>query len=196
MADTYDWTASGQIPSVADIFSHNNAMYLGRGGRKSTDVYRDIGKSGGDATGTFGIPAQKVGLSSLLKMLLQEGRVDPRLLAQAQVQNARSTQQQKQNAVASSSRSGFSGGGLNQALLAAIGSAGANRAANLNYQDIADSYKRQQENFGLLTSMVIQPELGYASLGLQDTLSRRDAKQKQIASGVSLMGAGLGALSK
>jgi hypothetical protein len=129
-------------------------------------------------------------------MLMQQGRVDPRLLASAQAQNARSTQQQQDAARAGAARSGLGGGGLNQALQAAIGAAGSNRSANLNYQDISDSYRRNQENLGLLDQLVIQPQLGYANLGFQDTASQRDAKQKQIASGVSLIGGGLGALGK
>lgn len=200
MADPYDpTTANGGNPSLQDLFAHYNGVYMGRipptGGRAG-GTYRALGTSGATAQGTFGLGAEKVGLAQLLKMLLGEGRVDPRLLASAQAQNARSTQMQQDAARAGSSRSGFGGGGLNQALQAAIGSSGANRSANLNYQDIADSYRRQQENLGLLDQLVIQPQLGYANLGQQDKNSERDAKQKQIATGVSLMGAGIGALSK
>lgn len=185
MADTYNPTLGN--PTLQDLFAHNNAMYLSRGG-KSVENYKALGNTGALVTGTFGTPAQKVGLASLLQMLLTQGRVDPRLLASAQAQNARSTQMQQDAARAQAARSGLGGGGLNQALQAAIGSAGANRAANLNYQDIADSYARNQQNLGLLDQLVTQPQLGYANLGLQDTLSRRDAKQKQLATGASLIG--------
>ena len=106
------------------------------------------------------------GYKNLLDMLMSQGRVDPRLLARAQALNARSTQQQQDAARAGASRSGLGGGGLNQALQAAIAAAGSNRSANLNYQDIADSYARNQENLGLMNQLVVQPGLANRQMGL------------------------------
>jgi hypothetical protein len=198
MADTYN-PYNATNPSVASIFGNNNAQYLGRANQNPSDeLYRGLGGSGALVQGTFGIGAQKVGLANLYDMLLKQGRVDPRLLAQAQALNSRSTQQQQDAARAAAARNGLGGGGLNQALQAAIGSAGANRAANLNYQDIADSYQRNQENLGLLNQLVTQPTLGYASLGVQDAAARReqDAKIKAAKIGFfsSLVGGIGGAL--
>jgi hypothetical protein len=141
----------------------------------------------------FGNPAQKEGLQNLLKLLQGEGRVDPRLLAQAQAQNSRSTQQQMDAARADAARSGLGGGGLNQALQAALGAAGANRSAGLNYQDIADSYGRNQQNLGLLGSLVTQPQLGYASVSADLYKSKMDADAKLKAARVSALGAGIAA---
>ena len=134
----------------------------------------------------YGNPAEKQGLQNLLQMLQQQGRVDPRLLARAQALNARSTQQQQDAARGDAASRGFGGGGLNQALQASIGSAGSTRAANLNYQDIADSYGRNQENLGLLKSLVTDPQLGYASLSadLYKTKSEVDAQTKAARLGV------------
>lgn len=196
MADPYNPTTATD-PTLQSLFGQYNQTYLNRvpaTGKALGATSRALGTSGATVQGVFGLPAEKVGLTSLLKMLMQEGRVDPRLLAMAQAQNSRSTQQQQDAARADASRRGLGGGGLNQALQAALGSAGANRSANLNYQDISDSYRRNQENLGLLDQLVIQPQLGYANLGQQDTQSQREAKQKQIASGASLIGGGLGAL--
>ncbi len=198
MADTFDpTTAYGGSPTLAQLFANNNYQYLGRAaqGGKAADTYRALGHSGANVAGTFGIPAEKVGLANLLQMLVAQGRVDPRLLAMAQAQNAKATQQQQAAAQAAAARGGGSGG-LNSAIQAAVGSAGANRSAQLNYQDIADSYGHNQQNLGLLNDLVIQPQLGYANLGQQDLQSQRDAKQKQIATGASLIGGGLGAISK
>ncbi len=196
MGTTYTpYTSTGQNRSFQDLFNEQNRQYLSRGG-KSYENYRAVGNTGALVTGTFGTPAQKVGLTNLLQMLMTQGRVDPRLLAQAQAQNSRSTQMQQDAARGGAARGGFGNSGLAAALQAAIGSSGANRSANLNYQDIADSYARNQQNLGLLDQLVIQPQLGYASLGQQDLASSRDAKQKQLAAGVSLIGGGLGALGR
>jgi hypothetical protein len=134
----------------------------------------------------FGKPATEQGFQNLYKMLQLEGRVDPRLLAVAQSQNAISTQQQQDAARGASSRSGFGNSGLAAALQAAIGSAGASRSANLNYQDIADSYQRNQENLGLMNQLITQPQLGYASLSadLYKTKSDADAATKAARLGV------------
>ena len=140
---------------------------------------------------TYGNPAQQQGLQNLLEMLLGKGRVDPRLLASAQVQNSRSTQQQQDAARADAARRGLGGGGLNQAIQAALGSAGASRSANLNYQDIADSYGRNQQNIGLLSSLVTQPQLGYASLSADIYKAWLDAEQRGKAARVSALGAGI-----
>ena len=198
MADSYNPTTNPNA-SLQDIFGQYNQTYLNRvpaTGKSMGATSRALGTSGATVQGVFGLPAEKVGLSQLLRMLMQNGRVDPRLLALAQAHNARSTQQQQDAARGGAARSGLGDSGLSRALQAAIGAAGANRASNLEYQDIADSYKRNQENLGLLDQLVIQPQLGYANLGQQDTQSARDAKQKQIATGVSLISGGLGALAR
>ena len=134
----------------------------------------------------YGNPAEKTGLQNLNQMLLSNGRVDPRLLASLQAQNARSTQQQQDAARAGAARNGLGGGRLNQALQAAIGAAGSNRSSNLAYQDISDSYKRNQENLGLLNQLVTQPQLGYASLSadLYKTKSEADTQTKAARLGV------------
>jgi len=142
----------------------------------------------------FGTPAQQAGLKNLLELLMGQGRVDPRLLASAQLQNARSTQQQQNAAMGSSARSGFSGGGLSQALMAAIGSAGANRASNLNYQDIADSYGRNQQNIGLMGQLVTQPQLGYASLSADLYKAQSDAAARQRAAEMAAIGSSMEAV--
>jgi len=198
MADTYVPVAGANGPTFADIFAHFNQQYLNRAnsGTPSYENYRALGNSGALVQGTFGVAAQKAGLTNLYQMLLQQGRVDPRLLASAQAANSRSTQAQMDASRGSQSRSGMSGSGLSAALQAAIGAAGSSRAANLNYQDIADSYKRNQENLGLLDQLVIQPQLGYANLGQQDLANARDAKEKRIAAGLSLIGSSIGALGK
>ena len=199
MADTWNpTTANGGNPTLQQIFANNNQQYLGRAasGAKSAADYRAVGNTGALVTGTFGTAAQKVGLSNLLQMLLQQGRVDPRLLATAQAQNSRSTQQQQDAARAGAARRGLGGGGMSDALQAAIGSAGANRSANLNYQDIADSYQRNQENLGLVNQLVTQPQLGYASLGVQDTISNRDAFEKKRAAALGFLGSLGGSLGK
>ena len=136
----------------------------------------------------YGNPAQQQALQNLLQMLQSQGRVDPRLLASAQTQNARSTQQQQDAARAGAARNGLGGGGLNQAILAALGSAGATRSANLNYQDIADSYGRNQQNIGLLSSLVTQPQLGYASLSADLYKSKAEADAKQKAAQLAMIG--------
>ena len=141
----------------------------------------------------YGNPAEMQGLQNLLQMLQSQGRVDPRLLASAQVQNARSTQQQQDAARADAARRGLGGGGLSQAIMAALGSAGATRSANLNYQDIADSYGRNQQNIGLLSSLVTQPQLGYASLSADLYKNWLDAEQRGKAARVSALGAGIAA---
>jgi hypothetical protein len=197
MADPYNPYTQPTTPTAASIFANNNAQYMGRANQnKSYENYRGLGNSGALVQGTFGIGTEKVGLANLYQMLMQQGRVDPRLLAQAQVQNSRSTQQQQDLFRGQAAARGVGGGGFNQALLAAMGAAGTNRAANLNYQDIADSYRRNQENLGLLNQLVIQPQLGYANLGQQDLQSQRDAKEKRIATGASLIGAGLGTIAR
>jgi hypothetical protein len=114
-------------------------------------------------------------------MLQTQGRMDPRLLARQQALNARSTQQQQDAARADAARRGLGGGGLNQAIQAAIGSAGANRAADFNYKDIADSYARNQQNLGLLQQLVTQPSIDFAALGSNQYSSDRNRQTQQNA---------------
>lgn len=121
------------------------------------------------------------GYSNLYKMLQTQGRMDPRLLARQQALNARSTQQQQDAARADAARRGLGGGGLNQAIQAAIGSAGANRAADFNYKDIADSYARNQQNLGLLQQLVTQPSIDFAALGSNQYSSDRNRQTQQNA---------------
>jgi len=129
-------------------------------------------------------------------MLQQQGRVDPRLLAMAQAQNARSTQQQMDAARGSAARSGMSRGGLQAALQAAIGSAGASRSANLNYQDIADSYGRNQQNLGLMSQLVQQPALGYANLQQGSYEYGRNRSDKQQAAALAFASSIVGGAGK
>jgi len=147
----------------------------------------------------YGNPAQKEGLQQLLKLLQGEGRVDPRLLAMVQRQNSMSTQQQQNAARGAAARSGFGNGGLQQALMAAIGGAGANRSANLNLQDISDSYARNQQNIGLMGQLVTQPQLGYASLSADlfknksaSDAQRRAAEMGAIGSSMEAVGSAFG----
>jgi len=132
--------------------------------------------------------AEKQGMQNLLQMLMTQGRIDPRLLAQAQAANARSTQSQQAAAWGNASRSGMSGSGLAAAIQAAIGSAGASRGANLEYQDIADSYGRNQQNLGLMNQLVQQPGLGYASLAQNQLQFDKDQANKNKAAKYALIG--------
>ncbi len=91
---------------------------------------------------------------------------------------------------------GFGSSGLGAALQASIGAAGANRATNLNYQDLADSYSRNQENLGLLNQLVTQPSLGYGSLGVQYGLGQQEQKNKQKAGWLGFAGNLLGGAGK
>jgi len=144
----------------------------------------------------YGVPAEKVGLQNLYQMLLQKGRVDPRLLARAQAMNARQTQQQQDAARAGAARSGIGGGGLNQAIQAALGAAGSSRSSNLNYQDIADSYARNQQNLGLVDQLVTQPALGYANISQQYQAARAKADADQKAAILGFSGSLFGAAGK
>lgn len=154
------------------------------------------GKGGSQALTNYAGPTGNAAYSNLLQMLLGQGRVDPRLLAAAQAQNSRSTQQQQDAARGASARSGFGNGGLAAALQAAIGSAGATRSANLNYQDIADSYQRNQENLGLYNQIVTQPSLAYSNLGVQWGVSQQEQKNKQKAGWLGFAGSLLGGAGK
>ena len=142
---------------------------------------------------TYGKPAEIAGLQDLYRMLMGQGRVDPRLLAQLQAQNATSTQQQQDAQRGRSAGRGTAGGGLSQAINAAIGAAGSTRASNLNYQDIADSYKRQQDNLGLMNQLVMQPQLGYASLSSDIYGNKLNSEAQYKAARVSALGAGIAA---
>ncbi len=121
------------------------------------------------------------GMGNLYAMLRNQGRVDPRLLARAQAQNSRATQQQLDAARAGASRSGMSGGGLNAAMQNAIRSSGASRQANLNYQDIADSYARNQQNIGLIDQLVTRPTIDLAAIGSNQYNADRASKNQQTA---------------
>jgi len=151
-------------------------------------TYRTLGNSGAGVQGTAGLANEFLGMNNLYQMLLSQGRVDPRLLATAQAQNSRSTQQQQDASRAGASRSGMGNSGLQAALQGAIGAAGANRSANLNYQDISDSYARNQQNLGLMDQLVIQPQLQYAQLGLGHTQSSNQLKAAKIGGWSSLLG--------
>jgi hypothetical protein len=132
---------------------------------KATNFYNQAGVTGANTVSRAGANAGIIGMGSLTNMLYNQGRVDPRMLAAAQAQNARGTQGIQDNIQGQASRSGMSGSGLYKALNAAAGSAGANRASNLNYQDMVDSYQRQQQNLGLLNELVLNKQRDYGAIG-------------------------------
>src|SRR5436190_774593 len=86
-ASTYYGTGAGDLASRNILSSHQKDP-LGY-------TLRSLGVSGGNIQGTYGLPAEQAGLTNLYQMLVNQGRVDPRLLASAQAANARSTQQQQ-----------------------------------------------------------------------------------------------------
>lgn len=135
------------------------------------------------------------GYANLYSMLRSQGRMDPRILARQQALNSRSTQQQKDAARADAARRGLSGGGVNQAIQAAIGSAGANRAADFNYRDIADSYARNQQNLGILQQLVSAPSIDYAALGSNQYNADRNSKNQQNAGYAAALASIVGAIA-
>lgn len=141
----------------------------------------------------YGNPAQIQGLQNLFQMLQTQGRVDPRLLASAQAANSRSTNQQQQQARGGFAASGLGNSGLSAAIQAAIASAGANRSANLNYQDLSDSYARNQQNLGLMGQLVTQPQQGYAGISADLYNNFLNAEQRGKAARVSALGQGISA---
>lgn len=143
-----------------------------------------------------GYLAEKQGLANLLQLLQQQGRVDPRLMAALQAQNSRSTQQQQDSVRTRGGATGMANSGLLQALQASIGAAGANRAANIQYQDIADSYGRNQQNIGLMNQLVQQPSLGYASLQQGNKQFDIAEKNKEQAARWAAMGSIFGSVGK
>jgi hypothetical protein len=88
------------------------------------------------------------------------------------------------------------GGGLNQALQAAIAASGSNRSANLNYQDIADSYARNQENLGLMNQLVVQPGLANRQMGLDYSKNVQENQQKAKNARLGFAGSLFGAAGK
>ena len=137
--------------------------------------------------------AERQGLQNLLLMLQGQGRMDPRMMASMQANNARSTQQQQDAVRGRAAAGGMARGGLAQALQASIGSAGANRAANIQYQDINDAYGRNQQNLGLMNQLIQQPGLGYASLQEGRYQAQADRNEREsaakLAAFMSLIGA-------
>lgn len=138
--------------------------------------------------------SEKQGLNNLYQMLMSQGRVDPRLLASAQASNSRSTTQQQDQARGRFSASGLGNSGLSAAIQAAIGSSGANRSANLNYQDISDSYGRNQQNLGLMNMLIQQPQLGYSNLRQNQFQFNRQIDQQREAARAALFGQIIGAV--
>lgn len=136
---------------------------------------------------------QTQGMANLYSMLRNQGRMDPRILARQQAANSMSTQRQQDAARAGATRSGFGRGGLNQAIQGAIGSAGANRAADFNYRDIADSYQRNQQNLGLMGQLITQPSIDYAALGSNQYNSDRSANNQQTSGYAGAIAALIGA---
>ncbi len=143
------------------------------------DEYSLAGRVGSDQIRRYGPQESEQAYLSLLDLLKGRGRVDPRLLARAQALNARSTQQRMDAARAGAAGTGFSGGGLNRAVQEAIASSGRTQASNLNYQDIADSYGRNQQNLGLYDQLVMQPSINYADLGLRRSLGLLSERNRQ-----------------
>lgn len=138
--------------------------------------------------GATGNTLQLQGMGNLYEMLANQGRMDPRILARQQAINARSTQQQQDAARADAARRGLGGGGVNQAIQAAIGSAGANRAADFNYRDIADSYARNQQNLGILNQNVTNPTMDLLAMARGQYNADRARKDSQIGGYAQLLG--------
>ncbi len=137
------------------------------------------GQAGESPLINYGADTGNLAFKNLYQLLYNNGRVDPRLLAKAQAANARDTQRQQDMARAGAARGGIGGGGLNAALQSAIGAAGSTRAANMRYQDIADSYGRNQQNLGLFNQLVQQPSLEYSRIGTEWGLAQQAQKNAQ-----------------
>lgn len=149
--------------------------------------YSNFGRRAAATQDKYGGPAMAEGLRNLMELLQGRGRVDPRLLAKAQADNARMTQSQVDMTRGRAARGGANSG-LMEAMQAAIGASGRNTAANLNYQDIADSYGRNQQNLSLLDQMVIQPSLGFGALGNQYGLGQQANLNAQKQGVLGLVG--------
>ena len=141
------------------------------------------GAVGANALRSYGAKTMSQGAANLYDMLVNQGRMDPRLLARQQAQNSVYTQRQQNMAQGAAARGGTGFGGFNQAMMSAISNAGQNRDQNLRYQDIADSYARNQRNLGILNENVIQPSLSYSGMGQSQSNADRSRKDQQYATG-------------
>lgn len=144
------------------------------------------GAVGANALRSYGARTMAQGGANLYEMLVNQGRMDPRILARQQAQNSIFTQRQQTMAQGNAARRGTGGGGLNEALQSAMASAGQNRDQNLRYQDIADSYARNQRNLGILNENVIQPSLSYSGMGQSQSNADRSRKDQQYATGAGI----------
>ena len=144
----------------------------------------------------YGAAPYQAGLQDLLTLLQGQGSIDPRLLAAAQAQNARSTQGQQDAINAQMTRQGLQNSGLAAALRASTAAAGANRGQALNYQNLSDAYQRRQQNLSLLDQLAVQPALGWGSIGTQWGLGQQAQQNQQKSGWLGFAGSLLGGAGK
>jgi len=151
-------------------------------------AYSDLGKRSAAVTSEFGAGPQKLGLAQLYQNFQNQGRLDPSVMARMQAQSAAATQNQMATTPASGNSS------FSTALQQAIASAGANRGAQLGYQDTADSYKRLLGNYGALKGLVVDPAKDYAAIAAgqyRADLANRQASTAALTSGLGAALSGL-----
>ena len=135
-----------------------------------------------------GAGSLNTGLSNLLGILQSQGQVDPRSRNRALVNVGRGTEAQQTAQSQSSAQRGLQNSGVGQAINAAIGASGADRAAAVDADFVAQGEQRKRQDLLLLLQLLINPSLQQQGLTNNALLGKASIDQQN-------RGATIGALS-
>lgn len=136
-------------------------------------------------TEAFGSRALPAGYSTLLDILSNQGRTDPRQMNLDLADISRTTQGQQQDLRGQLAGAGFERSGLGAALGAAIGQSGAERRSRRISEETQLAEQRKRDDLQLLLDLIINPQQqAYATsqgVSLQNMQNKRDDRDKMIA---------------
>jgi len=135
------------------------------------------------ATGSLG-----QGFSNLLQILQSQGQVDPRQRNRALTNVRRGAEAQQVGQAQSSAQRGLQNSGALQAINAAIGASGEDRAAAVDADFVAQGEQRKRQDLMLLLQLIMNPSLQQQGITNNALLGRASIDQQN-------RGATIGALS-
>lgn len=130
-------------------------------------------------------PALPLGLQNLMDILSSQGRTDPKLLNRNLTANARDTEAQQQQQRGYAASRGVQNAGVTDAITAAIGAAGADRASGIHAQDAAVAEQRRRQDLQLLLDLIIKPGIDYSAIDAGQYNARQDADARRQGAYVS-----------
>jgi hypothetical protein len=191
-----DWGfLTGTGTPQGNLFNTLNDMYRSAAvSQKPSQYYGNTGATGALTQSIYGSAAGQLGMTSLIDMLRNQGRTDPRAMNMQLADISRGTQTQQDAVRGELAGRGLQNSGLGMALGAAVGQAGEQRRASTLANEAQNAEQRRRQDLDLLYRLVIGPQIDYAGIGAGIGAQNRAAQQQGEAAKVGAYSNLLGGL--